>query len=587
MKKLWGKYSSALGFTIAFALLLIHSCRLNFDNGAEKNRGVFYSDRSIYYVYLPATFIYNWDANRFPARCDTLYKGFILDTVSGKVINKMTYGVALFHLPFFLSAHAIAKTAGLEADGFSPVYRFAVLIAPVLFLLLGLLCLKRFLSFYFSPTAARITTLLVFAGTNLFHYALIEGLMSHVYSFFLFALFLLILKKNIIRGDPSPVGWFGLCLVFALITLIRPVNLLFGLTFFMLDIQSWKDLRVRVMILMRPSRIAILAVTMLLVFLPQMIYWHYLSGSFFHYSYGKEGFTNLLRPAILPVLFSTLNGWLIYTPLAILMIIGAIMMAFGRQKNGLLQLVMIFLITYMFGSWHMWYFGGSAGARVYVEYYTLLAMGLAWLLQFTFRKRYWYVIPLLTLAILLSTLFNLRLMHQYVWNTGSVWAWDDLRIRLHQLDLLFHEHKSYTFRNDFENAAVNDLITTSDLFHRSMYRSGVTDTRFDTCILYGNRLALIMKKPVGEVELSLWLSPFQGKALPEVTMLVVGEDDHIWLSHKMKEGSSGPREDPWVCFSDHLTLPAWMSDPEFRFVVMLTGTKGNTAFVDDLTLRFR
>ncbi len=587
MKKLWDKYRNSIGFTIALTLLMIHAYRLNFDHGAATHRGVFYSDRSIYYVYLPATFIYGWDANRFPARCDTLYKGFILDTMAGKVQNKMTYGVALFHLPFFLSAHAIAMATGLEADGFSPVYQFAVLIAPIIVLLLGLLYLKRFLSFYFSDPVAWATVLLVFAGTNLFHYTLIEGLMSHVYSFFLFALFLFLLKKNIIHGNPSRGGWVGLCVVFVLIILIRPVNLLIGLTFFMLDIQSWKDLRIRVMILMKPPRMAILAVTLLLVFLPQMIYWHYLSGNLLFYSYGKEGFTNILQPAILPVLFSTLNGWLIYTPLAIFMIVGAVMMTFGKQMNGLLQLVMIALITYMFGSWHMWYFGGSAGARAYVEYYALLAMGLAWLLQYTFRKKNWYVIPLVSLAILLTTVYNLRMMHHYVWNTGSVWAWDDFRIRLHKLGILYQEQKAYTFRNDFENAAATDLIATSDLFSRSMYRSGVTDTRLDTCILYENRLALIMKKPAGEVELSLWLKPFQGNTLPEVTMLVIGEDDHIWLSHTAEERPYGSQDDSWIRFTGNLTLPPWMSDPEFRFVVMLTGTKGNSTFVDDLTLGFR
>ena len=194
---------------------------------------------------------------------------------------------------------------------------------------------------------------------------------------------------------------------------------------------------------------------------------------------------------------------------------------------------------------------------------------------------------MVSLALILATGYNLRLMYHYVWNTGSVWAWDDLRIRLHQLGILYYEQESYTFRHDFENHTLSLRMATTELYQRSMYRSGVTDTRYDTCILFDNRPALILKKPVRKVELSLWLRPLTGKKLPEVTILVVGEDDHIWLRRSAEKCPSGHEDDSWIRFTGNLTLLQWMSDPEYRFAVMLTGTKGNSTFVDDLMLRFR
>src|SRR5205085_4794981 len=57
-------------------------------------------------------------------------------------------------------------------------------------------------------------------------------------------------------------------------------------------------------------------------FIPQMIYWKYITGSWIFFSYQHtEGF-DFLQPHIFKVLFSFKKSWFIYTPMIIFAIIG-------------------------------------------------------------------------------------------------------------------------------------------------------------------------------------------------------------------------------------------------------------------------
>src|SRR5690606_154748 len=113
--------------------------------------------------------------------------GFLLDTETGIVSTKYSYGVALLQAPFFLGAHIYAKITGTYADGYGQPYRNAVNIAGVFYLIFGLLLLYKFLRFQFKSTISFITVALILLGTNVFHYGVYETGMSHIYSFFLFS----------------------------------------------------------------------------------------------------------------------------------------------------------------------------------------------------------------------------------------------------------------------------------------------------------------------------------------------------------------------------------------------------------------
>lgn len=61
----------------------------------------------------------------------------------------------------------------------------------------------------------------ILLGTNLFYYPMMEGLMSHHFSFCLITA-LLLNTRSWLRGNPQSLLWMGICM--GLIVLVRPIN---------------------------------------------------------------------------------------------------------------------------------------------------------------------------------------------------------------------------------------------------------------------------------------------------------------------------------------------------------------------------
>ncbi len=573
-------------FTALLAVCLILAFRLNFSEDKAPGHGVFASDKSIYYVYLPATFIYGWDVNRFPHRCDTLYRGFILDYRKGKVVNKMTCGVALLWTPFFLATHAAAKVFDLKPDGFSLFYQQMAVIPPVIYLVLGLFFLKRFLERYFTGFIPWLVVLLTLAATNLYYFSLAEGLMSHVHSFFLFALFLYLLKRFIDGGCDSFRIFATLCLVFALAVLIRPTNALIALWFFLLDAATGRDLLRRVRLLLKPAWLATFLVILFVVFLPQMIYWKYVSGHFLHYSYGKEGFVNWRNPVILPVWFSPFNGLFAYNPVVWLFVGGSLWMIFRKRSNGWLILVTFLLVTYMAGSWHMWFFGGSFGARPFIEYYTLLSVGLGWLLTAAFRHPNHLYRAMLILALAAFTGFNLRMIHHNYWYNGSTWDWQEYRNRLEKAGIVNFSHDTYTYINDFENLPSDPSLTQTNLRVHSRTQAAVTDNRWSYTGLFDRHLPGILDHPVTRIEASVWINPVWRDSTGAVLVASVEDDARTPRFYRnVPVNRFGTRAGEWTRVTLSFDLPRWLDDPSGRLKIYLWNRERRTVYIDDVRIK--
>jgi hypothetical protein len=154
--------------------------------------GELWADRAGYFMYLPAATSFGFDARRFPAGLDTLTGGgFTLDTLTGRVLTKYTSGVALLQAPFYLAGHGAAHVLGIPAGHFGPVDRVIVDVAAPVLLSLGLWCLFLVLRVRHGDGLSAWTLLGIYAGSNLFYYTIGDPGMSHVYSFFLFALLML------------------------------------------------------------------------------------------------------------------------------------------------------------------------------------------------------------------------------------------------------------------------------------------------------------------------------------------------------------------------------------------------------------
>lgn len=383
-------------------------------------RGLIWSDAEGYYLYLPAVLI-NGGFEDYEVRTEAQFPNYG-DT--NKRFTKYTYGVALMELPFFLAGHLWALLAGLPADGYSYPYIAALQLAGLFYGFLGLLLLKKILARHFSPVVVMMTVLGFFLGTNLYHYILQEPGMSHVYSFFLFGLFVWFTPRFYRRP-----GWrmfTGMGLLAGLIVLIRPTNILILLYLLLYQVRSWEDARNRLLFFRQHIGPLLLApVTSFLAFVPQFLYWKHISGDWLIYSYGEEGF-NWLEPRIDMVLFHIKNGWLLFSPMAGLAIIGCLAGMWKNRYNIAPIFLIWLLLLYITSCWWCWWFGGAFGHRQFVEFYVLLAIPYAWLLTQAFQSRWlWLKVAIVLLWLVLGYYGYMLAVHfrgpHYEW-----WSWKEV-----------------------------------------------------------------------------------------------------------------------------------------------------------------
>lgn len=387
--------------------------------GIFNYRSQIYADKAGYYVYLPASLIYQFNANKFPVSVDEKTgNGFQLDLETNKISTKYFYGVAFMQLPFFLVAHIFARPFGFEADGFSLIYHWSIDLAAIFYLLFSFLLLFKLLKKKFSTQTATITIFFLFAGTNLFYYSILETGMSHVYSFFLFTAWIYLLtfwRKW--KNNPFLFGLlFGL--VAGFILFVRPLNLLFLIMTIFLNEDYWN--RIKSVINWQFLIPALLLI--ILTALPQFAYWKYLSGSYFTIPYHGEQFSNWLNPKVIDFLFAPNNGLILYNPVFLIMIVGLIYMIRQRIENGWLILTIIALLIYFSSSWWSWSFGCGFGARNFVEYFAILAYPLAFLIhQYKKNKMVFLIYPLL----FLFSIYNLKMIYSYggCWFGDGNWDW--------------------------------------------------------------------------------------------------------------------------------------------------------------------
>ena len=421
---------------LSFALVMVTAIWSDFNVKIWKTPGrVIQWDVIDYYGYLPAAFIYHDISLKFKDHY-TGDKKFIFwakKTATGKYIFKMTMGVSVMLSPFFFIANTLAGHLGYNTGGYSTPYRFAIVMAALFYLLLGLVFLSRVLRVYFSKTVTALTILAIGLGTNLFWYSTFEPGMSHVYSFFLASAFIWLT----IRWYRKITLWRSvlLGLVIGLITLIRPVNVLMALFFIFYDVRQFGDIKKRLHYFLENYRqLLLMAFFGFLMVLPQLIYWKSVSGQWFYYSYGKEGFF-FLYPQIINVLFSFRKGWFVYTPVMFFAVIGTYFL-FKNYKQFFLPVFLLFIVyLYVVSSWWCWWYGGSLGQRELIDIYPFMAVPLAAFLQWLVSQRLLiknFVGMLLLASVLLGAFYNVQYYYGAIhWDAMSKKAYFDSFGRVH------------------------------------------------------------------------------------------------------------------------------------------------------------
>lgn len=283
-------------------------------------------DVSGYYLYLPATFIYH-DLKQVKFLPDIIKKyqpSFSPDQAfpieNGNQVMKYSAGMAVLYLPFFAAGHAIAKLTGYPADGFSLPYQAAIHLGGVLAAIFGLWFLRKILLCYFPDRTTGWALLLIALGTNFFNYATFDAANAHCWLFMLLAL----LVHLSIRWHERPTrrGAVGIGAVIGLAALVRPTEVIYAIVPLLWGVGSVAALRERLFFFKKNHAQLLLAgIAIAAVGFLQLAYWKYVSGHWFVYSYGDQGFS-FLHPHFVDVFFSYRKGWLVYTPLMALALVG-------------------------------------------------------------------------------------------------------------------------------------------------------------------------------------------------------------------------------------------------------------------------
>lgn len=342
-----------------------------------------YSDGFGYYLYLPAViygdfgfhFIEGWE------------HPFGLKQVMGGMIDKYPVGVAILESPFFFLAHGISLardflTGSVTATGYSNLYQYMVLFGGIFYWIVGTMLLHSLLRRYldFSPKVSLLTCIVITYGTNLFHYASYDACFSHVYSYFLFNLFLWYLcwyETREKEGKNRTVHTCVFGLIAGMIFLCRNTNVVFVVTYLFYGVKNWETLKKRVITILKPSRVVPIVLTGVATLFPQLLYWYSQTGHWVVYSYGEDEPFYWLAPEVGNFLFSVRKGLFFWSPILLLAVVG-IFLAYRKRKQLYTGLVaFLLIIVYISSAWWCWYYAGSFGQRVAVDFMCLFAVFIA------------------------------------------------------------------------------------------------------------------------------------------------------------------------------------------------------------------
>jgi hypothetical protein len=515
---------------IAILVIIITLAKTDFDRKYWQQRDrILIWDVKVYYAYLPAAFIYHDFSLKFVVqKKEELGEIMYLEKgPKGIYAIQTTYGQALLYAPFFFAAHAYTLITGTwEATGYSPPYKFALLISSAFYLIIGLFFLKKFLLKYFTPWVTGLTLIAIVLGTNIYYYSTYEAAMTHAYNFSMIAVFIYFTTK----WYEKTTVWNTIIMgyLIGLITLVRPVNLIVLLFFILWGVHSLQSLRERFFHLLKSYKwIILMLLIFFLLWVPQFIYWKYISGRYLYYSYSDQRFF-FDAPQIFSSLFSYRKGLFVYIPILVLAFIG-IPFLHKRYPGVILPVAIVIAVNiYVLSSWCFWWFGGGFGPRSYIDTYAFLAIPFAALTSWINRRHFIWM--LFFLAISGSLLwFNLFQTTQY--SRGTI-NWTAMTKEAYwEVFLKKYPSKEFNDMLRFPNrdSAVRGIyykgdLTWDEIHKKEMARRKIHDTITDERERYIINFGRTVRMYDG------WLQQMKDKADERgITLDSMIKKDAIWL----------------------------------------------------------
>ncbi|MEE9438901.1 MAG: hypothetical protein V3V14_07875 [Saprospiraceae bacterium] len=466
---------SALNITPVLLIILAIFLFVTTNIGRYKTDIIDAGDQAGYYCYLPALFIHQ-DIG-FVEKISE-HKDYYNQNITSKV-NKYTSGVAVLQAPFFLGGHLLAKITGAKQDGYSYPYLLAIMIGILFYVTFGLLLLSKVLLKYFDKSTTAIVILAIALATNLFYFTVSNNQMSHGYSFFLLALLIYATDQWYSHQKLKYAILIGISA--GIMTLIRPIDILVLSIPVFYNITKISDISTRIKLIKDHwTSYAISVILFAMCAIPQLVYWKLATDSWLYYSYGSEGF-DFTNPRIWSGFTAAKNGWLLYTPIMMFSLLGLLFLL--KKRRWALPIFLFFpLYVFIVYSWHNWYYINSFGSRPLVGTYALLAIPMAYFVDFC-RKYNWSKWVLYLVFMFLGVL-NIFQTYQESWGilktSTMTYAYyqqsfgktqmDYPMLSAYETDIIQPYHttcQEALFVNSIQDSTVNGIVP--DKFHSPPY----------------------------------------------------------------------------------------------------------------------
>lgn len=331
-------------------------------------------------------------------------------------------GPILVWLPLYLTVAAVdaigrgiglwAAPADAAAIGLGLPYVRAALISSFAIGAAGLLALQWYLRRLFSAAVAFVTVLLLFGATPLYWYMVYEPSMTHAASFGFVALFVVasaVWVSPSASPAPSPSARRAVIL-----------GTLIGLAFVTRSQEAVFALFPAVLVLSRPLTwsarardAARLAGWAFLGALPwillQLAHSYVLFARYEYNLLGQGGYFDPLHSRWMDTLFSSWHGFLSWTPVAYVAVLGTLAYLRREWRWAASALLILFLMAWVNGSTQDWSGGWSFGGRRFSSALVMLAPGLAVVIEAVLRRPVLALAPLVVAALW----WNHLLMVQY------------------------------------------------------------------------------------------------------------------------------------------------------------------------------
>jgi hypothetical protein len=302
-------------------------------------------------------------------------------TRTGHLDNHFSVGPAILWSPFLLVAHVGVKAADMlgahiPADGFSRPYLVGMALSTALYGFAALWISFRIARKFVPDRWAFLATLGIWFASSLPVYMYFNPSWSHANSAFMVALFLWYWLRTV--NDRNLVQWFILGAIGGLMMDVYYINVVLLFLPFADSLRGYYgalksgDYALAGTTLARNS---VFSFALLGAFLPTLITKKIVYGGYLNFGYSERWFWN--SPAFFKVAFSSDHGFLAWTPVLLLAVVGLALFAVRNRRIGVLLFSAFVLYVYAIGCYEDWDGISSFGNRFFVSLTPIFVIGLA------------------------------------------------------------------------------------------------------------------------------------------------------------------------------------------------------------------